>query len=260
MDDSSGCNPSKSSSDQHRRIGPPFPGYLTPPFPTNIPPQFIQQVQHHFSPNLNKFSPNLNPYGMHPYHPYGTFEANFNFSPSAVFGRGVGSEGGQSSSPVEFMTFPNVVVGSSPASPISLAPQTYDNVNTQIWSDNSDEEKKGRMNWIEKEDLKLVGAWLRNSVDPVKGNAQEGNDLWKKIVAEFNSNMTPDQKRLVSRCKTHYTKTNKLIVHFNGCWIRMKRSHGSGESDDQILAQAHEVYKREAKENHSCWSIGGKLR
>lgn len=55
------------------------------------------------------------------------------------------------------------------------------------WSDNSDEEKKGRMNWTEKEDLKLVGAWLRNSVDPVKENAQKDNDLRKKIVAYTRS-------------------------------------------------------------------------
>ena len=104
------------------------------------------------------------------------------------------------------------------------------------------------MNWTEEEDLKLVSAWLHNSIDSVKGNAQKGNDFWKKIVAEFNSHVSVDRQRTVSQCKTHYTKTNKLIVHFNGCWIRMKRAHGSGESDDQVMERAHAIYKREAKE------------
>lgn len=45
----------------------------------------------------------------------------------------------------------------------------------------------------------------------------------------------------VLQCKTHYTKTNKLIVHFNGCWIRMKPAHSSGESDDQVMKRAHAI-------------------
>ena len=179
------------------------------------------------------------------------YEANFNFSPGPVFGRGGASEAVQSSSPVKSMAFPHVVVGSSPASPISVAPQNNEDDTNQVWSDNSDDEEKkgGCMNWTEDEDLKLVSAWLYNSVDSVKGNGQKGNDFWKKIVAEFNSLVTPDRRRSVSQCKSHYTKTNKLVVHFNGCWIRMNRAHGSGESDDQILEKAHAIYKGESKGN-----------
>jgi hypothetical protein len=114
------------------------------------------------------------------------------------------------------MAFHHAVAGSSPASPISVAPQNNeDDVKNQVWSDNSDDEEKkgGRMNWNEAEDLKLVSAWLHNSVDSVKGNAQKYNDFWKKIVAEFNSLVTPDRRRSVSQCKSHYTKTIKLVVH-----------------------------------------------
>jgi hypothetical protein len=224
----------------------PFPHYPTPRFPANIPPQFNPQFQHHFPLNFN-------PYSMPQYQPYGMpYEANFNFPPGPVFGRGAASEAVQSSSPVESMAFHHAVAGSSPASPISVAPQNNeDDVNNQVWSDNSDDEEKkgGRMNWTEAEDLKLVSAWLHNSVDSVKGNAQKYNDFWKKIVAEFNSLVTPDRRRSVSQCKSHYTKTNKLVVHFNGCWIRMNRARGSGESDDQVLEKAHAIYKGEAKGN-----------
>ena len=96
-----------------------------------------------------------------------------------MFGRGATSEAVQSSSPVKSMAFPHVVVGSSPASPISVAPQNNEDDTNQVWSDNSDDEEKkgGCMNWTEDEDLKLVSAWLHNSVDSVKGNGQKGNDF-----------------------------------------------------------------------------------
>jgi hypothetical protein len=49
------------------------------------------------------------------------------------FGRGAASEAVQSSSPVESMAFHHAVVGSSPASPISIAPQNNeDDVNNQV--------------------------------------------------------------------------------------------------------------------------------
>ena len=246
MDDPSGFTPSASPDEQQNRSNQAIPGYPPAQFPPSFPPQFSQPFQ-------PRFPGNFNPYGMPPFQAYGGFhhgnpyEGSFNFSHGVVFGRGAASEGALSSSPVESMVFGRGVAG-SPASPISPAPQTND-VNSQAWSDNSDEEKRGgRMNWTEEEDLKLVSAWLHNSIDSVKGNAQKGNDFWKKIVAEFNSHVSVDRQRTVSQCKTHYTKTNKLIVHFNGCWIRMKRAHGSGESDDQVMERAHAIYKREAKE------------
>ncbi|KAJ1276957.1 hypothetical protein BS78_05G256600 [Paspalum vaginatum] len=244
MDDSSGFNASRSSPEQQIRASQSFARCPTPPqFNHQVPPQFNHQAQHQFPPNYN-------PYGMHLYPPQynNQYEANFNFAPGMGFGRGNGSEGVLSSSPVESMVFGQGVSGSSPASPISPAPQ-MNTVNVEEWSDNSDEEKKGgHMNWTEEENLKLVSAWLHNSVDAIKGNSQKGQDFWKKIVAEFNSNVTTDRRRSVSQCKTHYTKTNKIVVHFNGCWIRMKQAHGSGESDDQVMEKAHALYKREAEQ------------
>ena len=198
---------------------------------------------------------------MPPYPPFGGFhhsspyEANYNFS-SGAFGRGTPSEGGQSSSPVECPGG----AGSSLASPISPAPQNNNDVaSTQVWSDNSDDGKKGgRMNWTEEENLKLVSAWLHNSVNSVKGNAQKEDNFWKKIVAEFNSSVSVDRKRTVSQCKSRYTKTNKLIVHFNGCWIRMKRAHDSGESDDQIMVNLMQYIRERHMIKCSHWITGGR--
>ena len=157
--------------------------------------------------------------GFHPGMPY---EANFSFPPGAMFGRGVAIEGARSSSPVESMAYSQGVFRSGPASPVSPpAPQSNGkDISNQEWSDVSDgeEKKAGRMNWSEEENLKLVGAWLHHSIDPVTGNSQKGEHFWKNIMAEFNSNVRPERRRTVPQCKTHYG-TNKLVVHFNGCWI-----------------------------------------
>lgn len=130
MDDSSAFNPSRASPDeQPNKVNQPISGYPAPQFATNYPPQFSHPLQ-------PPFPGNFNPYGMPPYQPYGGFhhsnpyEANFNISPSVVFGRGATSEGVRSSSPVESMVFGRYASGSSPASPISPAPRTND-VNNQ---------------------------------------------------------------------------------------------------------------------------------
>jgi len=168
-----------------------------------------------------------------------------------VFGRGAAVEGVRSSSPVESMPFVLGAGSSSPASPMSAAPQMNEDFSNQEWSDNSEgeERKGGRMNWTEEENLKLISSWLHHSNDSVKGNSQKGENFWKNIVAEFNSNVPEDRRRKVPQCKTHWTKTNKLVVHFNGCLVRMMRARASGESDDQVMANAHAVYKRESKGN-----------
>ena len=70
-------------------------------------------------------------------------------------------------------------------------------------------------------------------------------------VDEFNSFVTPERRRIIAQCKTHYSKTNKLVVNFSGCWIRMHHAHGSGESDDQIMTKAHAIYKSEEKKGRA---------
>ncbi|CAH8391736.1 unnamed protein product [Eruca vesicaria subsp. sativa] len=39
------------------------------------------------------------------------------------------------------------------------------------------EERKGRKNWSQKEDLVLVSAWLNTSKDPIIGNEQKGGSF-----------------------------------------------------------------------------------
>lgn len=254
MDDSNPFNPTNSCpQDEGPNRNKSILRYPAPPYATSFPPQFNSQFQSQFPPNFNHYGmpPNYHPYGG--FHPGMPYEANFSIPPGGVFGRGAAVEGVRSSSPVESMAYNHGGVGSGPASPISPAPQLVDDVSNQEWSDNSDGEDKkgGRMNWTEDEDLKLVSAWLHHSVDPVNGVSQKGEHFWKKLVTEFNSNINQERRRTIAQCKTHYTKTNRLVAHFNGCWIRMDRAHGSGQSDNQVMDKAHAVYKSESKGNRA---------
>ncbi|CAN6276086.1 unnamed protein product [Urochloa humidicola] len=253
MDHTHGFDLSNSSpSQQLNTSSQSTPRHPPSQFATNFRSQFSQQqFQSQFHPNLNpNLNPNFipfNPYGFQPHFNHlnigGPYEANWNLSPNRGFGRGAAVEGVQSSSPVESMPFFFAAGSSSPASPMSAAPQTNADFSNQDWSDNSDAEEKkgGRMNWTEEENLKLISSWLHHSKDSIKGNSQRSENFWKNIVAEFNSNVTEDRRRKVPQCKTHWTKTNKLVAHFNGCWIRMMRRRGSGESNDQVMANAHAV-------------------
>ena len=252
MDHTSAFNPSNSSPPAEPNTSsqstPRNPQSL---FATNFAPQLNQQFQSQFPPNFNPFNPYGFPPNFNPYNLGNPYEGNFNLSPNGVFGRGAAVEGVRSSSPVESMPFVLGAGSSSPASSMSAAPQMNEDFSNQEWSDNSEgEEKKGGcMNWTEEENLKLISSWLHHSNDSVKGNSQKGENFWKNIVAEFNSNVPEDRRRKVPQCKTHWTKTNKLVVHFNGCWVRMMRARASGESDDKVMANAHAVYKRESKGN-----------
>jgi hypothetical protein len=124
-----------------------------------------------------------------------TYEANFSFPPTAMFGRGVVIEGARSSSQVESMSYSQRFIGSGPASPVSppIPQNNLQDISNQEWSDASDggEKKTRRMNWTEEKNLKLVSAWLHHYVDLVK----------KKIVEESNSYVTLERRRALHNAK-----------------------------------------------------------
>ena len=51
---------------------------------------------------------------------------------------------------------------------------------------------------------------------------------------------------------------NQRIAHFNGCYKRVQQAHHSGWSDEQILENAHQMYKSENNTNFQfihCWRL-----
>lgn len=94
-----------------------------------------------------------------------------------------------------------------------------------------------------------ISAWLNNSVDPIDGNGKKGDVYWKEVTKEYNENTPVDRRRKAIHCKDHWGKMNRKIVAFNGIWCRLKDVYVSGQSDDQLMDKAHDMYKSEVKQS-----------
>ncbi|WVZ64367.1 hypothetical protein U9M48_013892 [Paspalum notatum var. saurae] len=120
---------------------------------------------------------------------------------------------------------------------------------------NDDEEERvggRRLAWTEQDNMRLLSAWLNNSIDPIDGNCKKGEVYWKQVANEYNDNSPVDRRRKAANCKDHWGKTNRKLVHFNGIWCRLKAAYASGRSDDQLMDEAHQVYRSETSK---CFTL-----
>ena len=106
-----------------------------------------------------------------------------------------------------------------------------------------------RLNWTEEENIRLLSAWVNNSVDPIDGNDKKFDHYWRAVTAEFNSN-TPsnDRKRTVVQCKSHWKGVKKEVTKWCGVYSQVTSTWRSGESDDMIIQRAHAWFKSQNNE------------
>jgi hypothetical protein len=140
--------------------------------------------------------------------------------------------------------------GSESASPCPTRQEENNVVNLEESSGNSEEggRRGTRMNWTEDENIRLLSAWLNNSVDPIDGNDKKAEYYWKSVAAEFNSNTPPNYRRTVVQCKTHWGGVKKEITKFCGVYSQVRSTWSSGHSDDMIMESAHKWFKSENNE------------
>ncbi|KAI4996731.1 hypothetical protein ZWY2020_052073 [Hordeum vulgare] len=75
------------------------------------------------------------------------------------------------------------------------------------------DEDRQRLYYTKDEDIRLVTAWLRNSVNPIDRNAKKGEYYWKEVADTFNSTTESDRKRDVKHLKNQwYKKTKKQAL------------------------------------------------
>ena len=97
-----------------------------------------------------------------------------------------------------------------------------------------------------------VSAWLRNSVNPIDGNAKKGEYYWKEVADAYNSTTESDRKRDVKHLKNHWYKTTKKVTSFNGCYNQIRDTYASGRCDQQLMQQALDLYH--SRNGHQfCW-------
>jgi hypothetical protein len=95
--------------------------------------------------------------------------------------------------------------GSESASPHPEAQQQKQSISIEDSGNSSEAEgRKGtHRNWTEEENKDLADAWVRHSVDPIKGIYQMGEYYWRAVAADFNNNKPKNMKRIALQCKTH---------------------------------------------------------
>ncbi|KAL0877454.1 hypothetical protein Bca101_027159 [Brassica carinata] len=86
---------------------------------------------------------------------------------------------------------------------------------------------KERRMWSPKEDVILIGAWLKTSKDAVVSNEQKADSFWRRIQHYYNSSpllvgITPRQH---VACKKRWGRINDQVCKFVGCFDAAMREH-----------------------------------
>ncbi|KAF8716828.1 hypothetical protein HU200_025925 [Digitaria exilis] len=112
--------------------------------------------------------------------------------------------------------------------------------------DPTDARSDRRLNWSNEEDIRLVSAWLHNSIDPVDGNDKKSDQYWSAVT--YNSTTKCNRMRNRNQLKLRWERIKKPVTEFNGCYERITKVHQSGMSDDQKMDQAMQLYASEHSE------------
>ncbi|KAG2642499.1 hypothetical protein PVAP13_2KG195200, partial [Panicum virgatum] len=203
-----------------------------------IPSQFPQSLNPQYFPNLYPFGgpANYPPYGHSP----PTFQGlqhQGKWAPSSF--QGYHLQENLVSSPNQGHGANTSSHGSESSTPCAARHQEKKSVSIEELSDSSEEE--------EEENLRLLFAWLNNSVDSVKGNDKKQEYYWKDVASEFNSNRPTDvHMRIVKQLKTHWGTVKREIAKFCGVYANVRATYTSGHSDDMIMEKSHAWYKSQS--------------
>ncbi|RLN11210.1 hypothetical protein C2845_PM09G03190 [Panicum miliaceum] len=102
-----------------------------------------------------------------------------------------------------------------------------------------------RLNWSIEEDIRLVSAWLHNSIDLVDGNNKKPDQYWSDVTSTYNSSTKCNRMRNRNQLKLRWERIKKPVTEFNGCYARITKVHQSGMSDNQKMDQAMQLYASE---------------
>ena len=111
------------------------------------------------------------------------------------------------------------------------------------------DDRKERRKWTPAEDIVLISAWLNTSKDPVVGNEQKAIAFWKRIAAYFAASpkLAGLQKREPAHCKQRWGKINEGVCKFVGCYEAAMKEKSSGQSQNDVMRMAHEIFYNDYK-------------
>ena len=110
-------------------------------------------------------------------------------------------------------------------------------------------EAKGKHKCSPTEDGVLINAWLNTSKDPIVGNEQKAISFWKRIAAYCaeSPKLAGMPKRERTQCKQRWGKINEGVCKFVGSYHAATKQRSSGQSEDDVLKMAHEIFYNDYK-------------
>ncbi|XP_035838114.1 glutathione S-transferase T3-like [Helianthus annuus] len=106
-------------------------------------------------------------------------------------------------------------------------------------------EKKGKTkstNWTKLEEEALAKAWVHCSTNKKKGNQQNRESFWRKILEHFNKTVG-GSNRTVHQVRSKWNPMMTKINFFNGLYQQADRTRGSGCKDLDVMKVALKEFK-----------------
>ncbi|KAM0919970.1 hypothetical protein ACQ4PT_007849 [Festuca glaucescens] len=103
------------------------------------------------------------------------------------------------------------------------APEENKRKDVNVDGDEPSERTAQRLTYTPEEHVRLAGAWLECSVDPIDGNGKKGEKFWDDIAALYNSTTPSSRKRDRNQLKQEWQRTKKRLGAFHGEWMALEK-------------------------------------
>ncbi|KAM0056701.1 putative glutathione transferase [Helianthus debilis subsp. tardiflorus] len=106
-------------------------------------------------------------------------------------------------------------------------------------------DKKGKMaseKWTKVQEEALAKAWVHCSTNKKKGNQQNRDSFWRKILDHFNATVG-GSNRTVHQVRSKWGPMMTKINFFNGLYQQADRTRGSGCKDLDVMKVALKEFK-----------------
>lgn len=111
-------------------------------------------------------------------------------------------------------------------------------------------QRRERTKWSPADDEVLMSAWLNTSKDAIVGNDQRGVTFWERVgeyyAASPHAKASGDKRKHLN-CKQRWHKINDLTNKFCGAYAAAERQQSSGQSENDVLKAAHDIYYTDHK-------------
>ncbi|XP_071687336.1 glutathione S-transferase T3-like [Rutidosis leptorrhynchoides] len=106
--------------------------------------------------------------------------------------------------------------------------------------------QRNQTKWLSLKEAWLAQCWVDASEDSCKGNSQKYVLLWATIYNKFNNNPNGWQ-RGDDQLSSKWRNINQACGAFQGAYNKAKRNWRSGDNDQGVEDQAHQIYANNNK-------------